>query len=71
MESVMIFATLYKLVLACVAFVGVLIGLRYLDRLAGLNFKNRLNNASDTALSIYLGLRVLAMCYLIGSVISG
>ncbi len=71
MEFVIIVSTIVKLILAGAAFVCVVFGLRYLDKISGFNFKERVKNADDNSIAIYMGFRIFAVCYLIGSIISG
>lgn len=40
-----------------------------LDRSNGFNFKRWLTNASDSAVAVYLGFRILAICLLVGLIV--
>lgn len=71
MEIVILISTALKLSLAVAAMIGVIFALRRFDSLCGFQFKEWIQNADDSAIASYLGLRVLAVCILLGLVISG
>jgi small-conductance mechanosensitive channel len=64
-------ASVVQLVLALIAFVIVRWVLKWLDRIIDFDFKGWISNAEDDAVSRYLGFRILAVCLLVGLIVSG
>ncbi|MBL4839690.1 MAG: hypothetical protein JKY47_02530 [Thalassospira sp.] len=64
-------ASVVQLVLALIAFVIVRWVLKWLDRIIDFDFKGWISNANDNAVSNYLGYRILAVCILVGLIVSG
>lgn len=70
MENVIGMSVALKIVLALIAFAGARLALLFLDRKLRFDFKNWLGKANDQAVSVYFGLRILAVCILFGLIIS-
>ncbi|MBR9780847.1 MAG: hypothetical protein GYB52_20795 [Rhodospirillales bacterium] len=64
-------SSVVQLVLALIAFVIVRWVLKWLDRIIDFDFKGWISNANDNAVSNYLGYRILAVCILVGLIVSG
>lgn len=60
----------FKIAQALAAFFIARAGLAHLDKRLGFSFKEWLGNASPEAVSLYLGLRILAVCLLVGLIVS-
>jgi len=71
MNEVMITSGIYQLVMAVMAIIIVWFLLRLLDVSLGFRFRTWLQeNNNDTAVGIYLGLRFLGACILVGLLFS-
>jgi hypothetical protein len=57
--------------LAVAAFFLVRLSLKWLDRIIGFDFKEWISNADHMAVSHYLSYRILAVCILVGLIVSG
>lgn len=64
-------STTVQLFLALIAFLIVRLVLKWLDRIIDFDFKGWISNANDDAISNYLGYRILAVCLLVGLIVSG
>ena len=71
MNQVMLTSGIYQLVMAVLAIIIVWFLLRLLDVSLGFRFRTWLQeNNNDTAVGIYLGLRFLGACILVGLLFS-
>ena len=71
MNQVMLTSGIYQLVMAVMAIIIVWFLLRLLDVSLGFRFRTWLQeNNNDTAVGIYLGLRFLGACILVGLLFS-
>jgi len=74
MNDVFIFGSLLKMALLLVALVISTQVLRYFDRLAGVSFKEWVNDAKTKGkysdLALYYGLRFLGVAYLVSNALS-
>lgn len=71
MNTVMLTSGVYQLVMAIIAILMVWLLLRLLDVALGFRFRDWLQeNQNDTAIGIYLGLRFLGACILVGLLFS-
>lgn len=68
-STVIITGFLLKLLGALIAFVISRIALANLDKAVGFDFKEWIKNASDQAVGIYLGARIIAICLLFALII--
>ena len=59
-----------KLMIAIIAILICRISLIYMDRVAGFNFTNWLEQADSRDKALYYGCRILAICLLVGLVLS-
>lgn len=58
-----------KLASALIAFLIARLALRNLDKAAGFDFKEWINNADDHAKGMYFGARIIAVCLLFGIIL--
>jgi len=71
MNQVMLTSGIYQLVMAVLAIIIVWFLLRLLDVSLGFRFRTWLQeNENDTSIGIYLGLRFLGACLLVGLLFS-
>lgn len=64
-------SSIVQFVLALLGFFIVRLALKWLDRVIGFDFKGWISNADAHAVSNYLGFRILAVCILVGLIVSG
>lgn len=60
-----------QIVLALIAFLVARWMLKGLDKRTGFDFKRWISNAEDLPVSIYVSARILAVCHLLGLIVSG
>ena len=70
MQEVIITSSLVNIAMALISFLMVWGMLRVLDKLSGMNFRERVGRMDDQSFAIYAGLRLLAFCILVGLAIS-
>jgi glutamate synthase domain-containing protein 2 len=68
--SVLLVGLGIKLFYAVVAVVFILLTIRVMDKLFGIDVKGWLQDSSDVTKAIYFGARMVALCYLFGSILS-
>lgn len=64
-------SSIVQVVLALVAFALVWLMLKGFDRANDFSFKDWIRDANDDAVSGYLGDRIIAVCILVGLIVSG
>lgn len=70
MDWIMVVSFTYSLVTMAVAILAGFGILRFLDWVSGIDFTSWAENAGDVAMAIYLGMRLLAVCALLGLLLS-
>ena len=70
MTDVILLSFLTKVSGALIAFLMIWGLLRVLDKVTGVNFKDRLEKLDDMSFAVYTGARLIAFCLLVGMIMS-
>lgn len=66
-----VFSACIQIILALIAFLVARWMLKGLDKRIGFDFKGWMSNADDLSISVYVSARILAICLLLGLIVSG